>query len=97
MALTFFTDHPASVNETYLEHAKCASGYARKLFLAAGAAAVHAVFPKYFETTASSMIRAMCDDIDGRKSAAEHCAEAEAEAAAAALSAFTEPALASVD
>jgi len=78
MALpSFFTDHPASVNETYLEHARCASGYARQLFVAAGAAAVHAVFPKYFEATASTMIRAMCADIDGRKSAAELCAEAQ--------------------
>jgi len=94
MALpTFFTDHPASVNETYLEHARVASGYACRLFLAAGAAAVHAVFPKYFETTASTMIRQMCADIDGRKSAAELCAEAQ-EAQEAQL---PEPVLASVN
>ncbi|MEM1431730.1 MAG: DUF6356 family protein [Pseudomonadota bacterium] len=51
--LRLFTQHPGSVDETYLEHAAFAAGFSGKLFLAAGAAAVHAVFPFLFEKTAS--------------------------------------------
>lgn len=51
-----FTDHPASVDETYLEHARFAAGFSGTLLLAAGAAAVHAVFPFLFERTASRMV-----------------------------------------
>lgn len=54
-----FTQHPASVNETYAEHARCASHFAKELALAAGAAAVHAVCPSMFETTASTKIKAL--------------------------------------
>lgn len=71
-----FTAHPASVDETYLEHAKCASGYAKELFLAACAAAIHAVFPALFETTASEKITAMSASIHAR-----HAADARADSA----------------
>ena len=40
-----FTEHPASVDETYFEHFKVAARFARCLTIAAGAAAVHAVIP----------------------------------------------------
>jgi len=56
---SMFTEHPASVNETYTEHARCASHFAKELALAAGAAAVHAVFPSMFVTTASTKIKAL--------------------------------------
>lgn len=56
---SMFSDHPASVNETYTEHARCASHFAKELALAAGAAAVHAVCPSMFETTASTKIKAL--------------------------------------
>ena len=52
-----FTEHPASAGETYLEHMGVALGFARALGGAAMAAAVHAVFPTMFETTASERIR----------------------------------------
>jgi len=48
-----FLDHPSSVDESYLEHAAFAAKFSGKLFLAAGAAAVHAVIPCLFEKTAS--------------------------------------------
>ncbi len=51
-----FIDHPASVDESYLEHARFAAGFAGRLFLAACAAAVHAVLPFMFEKTASRII-----------------------------------------
>ncbi len=54
-----FFEHPASVDESYLQHAAFAGRFSGKLFLAAGAAAVHAVIPCLFEKTASRMIAEM--------------------------------------
>lgn len=51
-----FTEHPASVNETYPEHMAMSGSFAWALFLAAGAACIHAVFPFLFEKTASGII-----------------------------------------
>lgn len=53
MIARLFTDHPQSVDETYLEHAAFAARFSGWLFLAAFAAAVHAVLPFLFEKTAS--------------------------------------------
>ena len=54
-----FQDHPASVDETYLGHMRFALGFAGALFLAGGAALVHAFVPPLFETTASRRIKAL--------------------------------------
>ncbi|MFK7744110.1 MAG: DUF6356 family protein [Roseobacter sp.] len=54
--LRAFTDHPASVNETYIEHALFAGRFAVLLLAAAGAALIHAVIPPLFQTTASKII-----------------------------------------
>ena len=54
--LTAFTRHPAKVGETYLEHAAFALWFSGWMFLAAGAALVHAVFPFLFESTASRIV-----------------------------------------
>lgn len=54
-----FLTHPRSVNESYAEHAIFAGGFAFRLFLAGGAALVHAVIPCLFEKTASGMIAQM--------------------------------------
>ena len=56
MISQIFLNHPASVDETYSQHARFAGGFALKLFAAAGAAAVHAVIPCLFEKTASKMV-----------------------------------------
>lgn len=53
---SLFTEHPASVNETYIEHMGMSGSFAVTLFLAAGAATVHAILPFMFEKTASGMI-----------------------------------------
>lgn len=50
-----FLNHPASVDETYLEHAAFAGRFAGRLYLAALAATVHAVIPCLFEKTASKI------------------------------------------
>ncbi len=54
-----FLSHPRTVDETYLEHAAFAGGFALRLFLAGGAALIHAVIPCLFEKTASRMIAQM--------------------------------------
>lgn len=48
-----FLDHPASVDESYFEHFFFALRFSGMLFLAAGAALVHALIPCFFEKTAS--------------------------------------------
>ncbi len=56
-----FTEHPASVGETYGEHFKVAAGFAGSLAMAAMAAAVHAVVPSCCSKSASKRIIAMHD------------------------------------
>ncbi len=51
-----FLTHPASVDETYLQHALFAGRFAVSLFAAAFAATVHAIIPCLFEKTASRII-----------------------------------------
>jgi hypothetical protein len=51
-----FLDHPAKVDETFFEHMAFAGKFAAKLFLAGGAALVHALIPCLFEKTASKII-----------------------------------------
>ncbi|MEM9579771.1 MAG: DUF6356 family protein [Pseudomonadota bacterium] len=51
-----FLDHPASVDETYLEHTAFALRFSARLLLAAGAALVHAFVPALCEKTASRIV-----------------------------------------
>ena len=59
MIQRLFLTHPRSVDETYAELAVFAGGFALRLFLAGGAALVHALIPGLFEKTASRMIAGM--------------------------------------
>ena len=61
-----FTEHPASVDETYFEHMRFASSFAFWLFVAAGAALVHAVVPALCESTASRIIKRLHDRMTNR-------------------------------
>lgn len=54
--LTLFTEHPASVNESYVEHMEMSGSFAAWLFAAGFCAMVHAVFPFLFEKTGSRII-----------------------------------------
>jgi len=54
-----FTQHPESVGESYGQHAMVALSFSGQLFLAAGAALVHAILPCLCEKTASRKIRAL--------------------------------------
>ncbi len=53
---SLFVAHPQSVDESYVEHMAFAGRFSAVLFLAAGAALVHAVLPFLFEKTASRMV-----------------------------------------
>ena len=56
-----FTEHPASVGETYWGHLLRASWFGGKMLLGAGACFVHAVFPFLFVKTGSQAITQLHD------------------------------------
>ena len=62
-----FTDHPSKVDETYLEHMKCAFKFFYTLLGLSLAALVHSVFPFWFENTASNGIKKLNDCMKDRK------------------------------
>lgn len=64
---TFFTAHPTSVGETWLQHAHFALSVAGTLVMAGVAAAVHAVFPALCQTTASRAIDRLHARIHGHR------------------------------
>lgn len=66
MIARLFTAHPASVDESYLEHAAFAGKFSLMLLAAAGAAAVHAIFPFAFERTASRIVRRLYERTHNR-------------------------------
>ncbi len=51
-----FSEHPASVGESYVEHFAVASGFGWALLKASAACFVHAVLPCAFERTGSLAI-----------------------------------------
>ena len=64
-----FQDHPAKVGESYFEHMAFAFGFSARLFRAGFAALVHGVVPCLHETTASTAVLDMTDDIRARRAA----------------------------
>jgi len=64
-----FTEHPASVGESWAEHARLALAISGLLAGAALAAAVHAVVPALFETTASRTIDRLHAMVHGSRGA----------------------------
>lgn len=73
-----FTEHPASVGETYFGHLFSALGFCVKLTVALSACLVHAFIPFLFVKTGSQMITKLMDDMvhhrDKRNSAAQEVA-----------------------
>ncbi|GAB4261349.1 MAG: hypothetical protein Kow0013_05780 [Pararhodobacter sp.] len=61
-----FLDHPASVGESYVEHARFAFGFAFWLLAAGTAALIHALLPFAFEKTASNITRRLFARIETR-------------------------------
>jgi hypothetical protein len=56
---SLFTDHPESVDETYLEHFGSALYFGTKMIVAGAACVVHGVLPAVFVTRGSDTIRAL--------------------------------------
>ena len=56
-----FTDHPASVGETYLEHLAHATCFGVRMIAAGIACLVHALLPFLFEHTGSAAIAELND------------------------------------
>ncbi len=54
-----FTDHPASVGETYGQHLLMATAFGARMVAAGCACLLHGVFPWLFRTTGSDAIRAL--------------------------------------
>jgi len=59
--LRAFTDHPASVDETYGEHMAMAASFGLRMFLGSLACFVHALLPFLFVKTGSRMITELHD------------------------------------
>ena len=62
-----FTAHPATVDETYFEHARFAFRFSAHLLLAGLAALVHAILPFCFEKTAGNIIGKLYGEIAARR------------------------------
>lgn len=70
MTATFrrlFIDHPASVEETYVQHFGVALYFSATLARAAGAALVHAFVPGLCKRTASDIILELADKMKARR------------------------------
>ena len=52
-----FSEHPATVGETYWQHLRSAAGFSFDMIRGGLACLVHGVFPFLFTTTGSSVIR----------------------------------------
>ncbi len=61
-----FVAHPASVDETYLQHMRFALGFAFWLTVAGLAALVHALIPALCETTASRILSRLVAKMEAR-------------------------------
>lgn len=57
--LTPFTRHPASVGESWSEHARAAGGFGLAMVAGGLACLVHAVLPFLFERTGSDTVAAL--------------------------------------
>ncbi len=56
-----FTEHPASVGETYLEHLCVATGFSVRMILGGVACFFHALLPFLFRRTGSECIEQLHD------------------------------------
>jgi hypothetical protein len=56
MSLNLFTDHPASVGETYGEHLAVAGGFGLRMILGGIACLLHGLLPFLFTRTGSNTI-----------------------------------------
>lgn len=67
-----FTEHPATVGETYGQHFVSAMGFSLSMLKAAFCCAVHAVLPFMFEKTGSSCITELHERMVTNRDRREH-------------------------
>lgn len=67
IAAKLFTDHPTKIGESYFQHMVFAFSISARLFRAAFAAALHGVVPAACETTASTAVIALYDEMTARR------------------------------
>jgi len=68
--LRVFTEHPASVGESYFGHLRQASGFGLRLLVAGLACVLHGILPFLFVTTASDAVRDLHAEITARRTRA---------------------------
>ena len=61
-----FSSHPAAVGESYFGHMAFAAWFSSRLFMAAGAALIHAFLPFLFDSTASRIVRELYERTHNR-------------------------------
>jgi len=76
-----FTDHPATVGESYGEHFVHAMGFSLSMLKAAFICGVHAILPFAFETKGSDCITGLYDRMVTNRNRLEAEKEVSAEAA----------------
>jgi hypothetical protein len=70
MSLTrAFTEHPASVGESYSQHCVCAFGFGARMVWAGIACMIHALLPFLFVRTASRAITELNEQMISKRSA----------------------------
>ena len=62
-----FTEHPNSVGESYLQHFGKALTFSMLLFSLSLKALAHAILPFLYETTVSTRIKILSDEMQSRK------------------------------
>ena len=67
MLRRFFTEHPASVGESYFGHFFQAAGFAARMAVGAGACLVHAIVPGLCKHTGSRIISDMNAKLSHRR------------------------------
>ena len=64
--LSAFNRHPSSIGETYGQHLAQASGFGAAMIAAGAACLVHAIFPFWFEKTASLCVQRLHAQMSAR-------------------------------
>ena len=72
--MKLFTDHPASVGETYMQHCIAAASLSLKLSMASLAQLVHAVFP-FVCPPLGTDVCSMVEYLESKKPGVRNCDE----------------------
>jgi hypothetical protein len=70
-----FTQHPTSLNETYLEHLKFAEKCGIRMILGGAALLIHGLFPFIFAKTGSSTVDSVTNAMITRNKTATNSSE----------------------